>query len=240
MVASLAPAELTPAPSVTPRNGATVAVRQVFVTEDHPIFRHGLVQLINSEPDLMVCGEASSGAQALGALRNVTADLLVLDVSLHGANGIEITKQVLAEHPDLRVLILSMHDESLYALRALRAGACGYVMKREGVEVFLDAIRKVLDGKIHVSGAFNDQLICKVVRGAEAGGITPLDLLTDRELEILQLVGAGKSSREIASDLHLSTKTVESHRLHMKQKLGLGTSTELVRFAVDWVGHQAE
>ena len=160
-----------------------------FVVDDHPIFRHGIVQLINTEPDFFVCGEASSAPQALSALRTVEADAAVLDVSLQGTNGIELLKQIRAEHPDLPVLMLSMHDEKHYALRALRAGAAGY---------------------------------------------------TDREVEVLQLIGEGRSSREIATDLNLSVKTVESHRLHMKEKLRLKNAAELVRFAADWVAQQAE
>ena len=138
------------------------------------------------------------------------------------------------------MLVLSMHDESLYALRALRAGASGYLMKRETPEVLLAALRKVAAGEIYVSANFGEELIFKVVRGSETGGSTALDSLTDREIEVLQLVGEGRSSRQIADELHLSTKTIESHRLHIKEKLGLHSANELVRFAVDWVSQQQQ
>jgi len=212
--------------------------RQIFVVEDHPIFRHGLVQVINSEPDLHVCGEAQGGPAALGALRMKSADLVVTDVCLQGANGIELTKQLRAEHPDIPILVLSMHDETLYAMRALKAGANGFVMKRAGVAVFLDAIRRVLEGKVYVSSDLGEHLIQQAIRGPEALAASPVDLLTDRELEILELIGKGRSSREIAAELNLSTKTVESHRLRMKNKLGMKSAAELVRFAVDWTAEQ--
>lgn len=212
----------------------------MFVVDDHPIFRHGIVQLINSESDLTVCGEAASAPQALSSLRKIEADVAVLDVSLQGTNGIELLKQIRAEHPNLPVLMLSMHDEKHYALRALRAGAAGYIMKREDVETFLTALRKVVAGETVVSPTFGQELIYRVVSSENSQDDSPINVLTDREIEVLQLIGEGKSSREIAADLHLSVKTVESHRLHMKEKLRLKNAAELVRFATDWVTQQAE
>ena len=212
----------------------------VFVVDDHPIFRHGIVQLINTEPDFFVCGEASSAPQALSALRTVEADAAVLDVSLQGTNGIELLKQIRAEHPDLPVLMLSMHDEKHYALRALRAGAAGYIMKREDVDTFLSALRRVVAGETVVSPTFGQELIYRVVSSENSQSDSPINVLTDREVEVLQLIGEGRSSREIATDLNLSVKTVESHRLHMKEKLRLKHAAELVRFAADWVAQQAE
>ncbi|MGV3532651.1 MAG: response regulator [Chthoniobacteraceae bacterium] len=212
----------------------------VFVVDDHPIFRHGIVQLINSEPDFLVCGEASSAPQALSALRTVDADAAVIDVSLQGANGIELLKQIRAEHPDLPVLMLSMHDEKHYALRALRAGPAGYIMKREDVDTFLTALRRVVAGETVVSPTFGQELIYRVVSSENSQSDSPINVLTDREVEVLQHIGEGRSSREIATDLNLSVKTVESHRLHMKEKLRLKNAAELVRFATDWVAQQSE
>jgi len=212
----------------------------VFVVDDHPIFRHGIVQLINTEPDFFVCGEASSAPQALSALRTVDADAAVLDVSLQGTNGIELLKQIRAEHPDLPVLMLSMHDEKHYALRALRAGAAGYIMKREDGDTFLSALRRVVAGETVVSPTFGQELIYRVVSSETSQSDSPINVLTDREVEVLQLIGEGRSSREIAVNLNLSVKTVESHRLHMKEKLRLKNAAELVRFATDWVAQQSE
>jgi DNA-binding NarL/FixJ family response regulator len=212
----------------------------VYVVDDHPIFRHGIVQLINTEPDFFVCGEASSAPQAISALRTLVADVVVLDVSLQGTNGIELLKHIRAEHQDLPVLMLSMHDEKHYALRALRAGASGYIMKREDVEVFLSALRRVVAGEVVVSPAFGQELIYRVVSSGNSPDESPINVLTDREVEVLQLIGEGRSSREISTILNLSVKTIESHRLHMKEKLRLKNAAELVRFAADWVTQQAE
>jgi len=206
---------------------------RIFIVDDHPIFRQGLAKMINLEPDLEVCGEATSAAQTLDALRRINADAAVVDISLPGADGIELVKHLHAEHPKLPILVISVHDERVYALRALRAGALGYLMKREGEHLLISALRSVLAHKVWVSPAFGEQLIYKVASGA-AEGVSPLDSLSDRELEVLRLIGEGKSSREIAEALHLSVKTVESHRLHVKEKLNLGTSSDLVRFAAEW------
>lgn len=212
----------------------------VFVVDDHPIFRHGIVQVINSEPDFIVCGEAATAPQALSSLRELEADAAVLDVSLQGANGIELLKQIHAEHPDLPALMLSMHDEKHYALRSLRAGASGYIMKREDVDTFLGALRRVIAGEIVVSSTFGQELIYRVVQCGNNQDDSPINVLTDREAEVLQLIGQGRSSREIADLLHLSVKTVESHRLHMKEKLRLRSAAELLRFAVDWAAQRVE
>src|SRR4051794_19136218 len=222
-------------PTIAPArpNGSTK--KRIFLVEDHPIFRRGLNQLINTEPDLVVCGEAESAPKAVAKLREVKADGTVLDISLQGTNGLELIKQIRAEHPAMPILVLSMHDETVYALRSLRAGANGYLMKDEVPDTVLSGLRKVLTGDVAVSPRFGEQLIYKVVESGRLGEPSPIDALTDRELEILNLVGAGRSSRQIAADLHLSTKTVESHRLHIKDKLGLKNASELVRFSVEWV-----
>ena len=218
-------------------DGAKAAKRRIFIVEDHPIFRLGLSKLISLEHDLVVCGEANNTVQALDALRHTEADAVVVDISLPGANGMELVKSLRAEHPKLPILILSAHDEKLYALRALRAGASGFLMKRESEHSFVPALRTVLGGKIWVSPSFGQQLIYKIARGADGSG-SPLDALTDRELEILHLVGEGKATSQIAESLHLSVKTVECHRLHVKEKLNLQTAGELARFAVEWVSQQ--
>jgi DNA-binding NarL/FixJ family response regulator len=212
--------------------------RRVFLVDDHPVFRHGIVRLVNSEPGLSVCGEAATAAAALEALRQTPADLAILDVSLAGTNGIELAKQLRAEHPDLLLLIVSMHDEALYALRALRAGAQGYVMKREGTAQLTAAIHKVLAGEVFVSPSFRDQLLYQTAKVPGSKETSALDALTDREMEVLQLLGQGQSTRKIAEELHLSPKTIETHRLHIKEKLGFKQSNELVFFAVNWVSNQ--
>lgn len=218
---------------------ATKTKRRVLLVDDHPLFRRGLASLVDEQPDMKVCGQVSSAPQCLEFLRGNEADAAVLDVSLPGANGLELLKYVRAEHAKLPVLVLSAHDEQTYALRCLRAGASGYLMKTETAENFASALRKVLDGGVYVSSAFGEQLIYQVARSEGDGGASPLEALTDRELEILQHVGQGRSSREIGETLHLSVKTVESHRLHIKEKLGLGDATKLVRFATEWVAQQA-
>ena len=194
--------------------------------------------MICAEEDLEVCGEAATAPEALDALRRIKADAVVIDISLPGSDGIELLKHLRSEHPHLPLLVISAHDEKVYALRALRAGAAGYLMKNEGEDCLIPALRKALAGEVWVSPAFGEQIIYKVVHGAVAGG-NPLDGLSDRELEVLRLIGAGKSTQEIADLLHLSVKTVESHRLHIKEKLALQTSTELVRFAHEWVGQES-
>jgi DNA-binding NarL/FixJ family response regulator len=208
----------------------------VLVVDDHPIIRHGVCQTLGLEPDLQVVAEASSATEALDALRTFSADLAVIDVSLNGTNGIELIKQIRNEHPRLPILVLSMHDESLYALRAVRAGAGGYIMKREAPDLLLTAVRKVLGGEVYLSPALERR-----ARPAEepAPAANPIDALSDRELEVLDLVGQGHHTRDIAQRLALSAKTIETHRLNMKDKLGLKTAPELIRYAVNWVRSQA-
>jgi DNA-binding NarL/FixJ family response regulator len=172
---------------------------------------------------------------ALSALRNVTADLAIVDISLCGANGLELIKNLKAEHPKIPILVLSVHDEKEYAPRALRAGASAYVMKTEAADFVLRAVRAVLDGQITVSPAMRERLITGLVRGSAS---SPVDALSDRELEVLQLIGEGRSSNEIADVLTLSVKTVESHRLHIREKLKLENSGQIVRFALERVQAQ--
>ncbi len=209
--------------------------KTVLIVDDHPVVRHGLSQIIGHERDLAVCGEADCAPAALEAMRRLKPDLALLDISLQGANGIELIKLMRAEQPRLAILMLSMHDESLYALRALRAGARGYVMKSEAMEHLLTAIRKVLAGDIYVSPRFSERLVFKAINSLEGGMGSPVDNLSDRELEVLQFLGKGFGTREIANDLRLSIKTIETHRAHIKEKLGFKDAGEMVRFAIDWV-----
>ena len=171
-------------------------------------------------------------------MRKCRPDLAILDVSLHGANGIELVKLMKAEQPKLPILILSMHDETLYALRALKAGALGYLMKAEALEHVVHAVRRVLEGKIFVSPRFGEKLIFRAVNGSGTDGASPVDDLSDRELEVLTMLGKGHSTKSIAQSLNLSIKTIETHRAHIKEKLGFADSNEMARFAVDWVTHQ--
>lgn len=212
--------------------------RGIIVVDDHPLFRKGVVQMLSQEPDLEVRAEAENSPSALDLMRRTSLDLAIVDIGLHGStNGIELTKSIKAEHPNVPVLVLSMHDESLYASRALRAGASGYLMKREALDSVISAVRAVLKGDIYVSPMMAKRMIAEHV-GADTGGRSPVEKLTDRELEVLQLIGEGNEVRGIAQKLHLSAKTVEAHRAHIKEKLNFSNAREVARFAVQWVDAQ--
>jgi DNA-binding NarL/FixJ family response regulator len=212
--------------------------RRVLIIDDHPVFRHGISAMINAEPDLLVCGEAGSAPAALDAMRRLQPHIALVDISLPGTNGIELLKSIKAEAPKLPMLVVSMHDESLYALRALRAGALGYVMKAEALDSILTAIRKVLKGEPYLSSKFSERLVFKAIRSMDEGLGSPVDKLSDRELEVLNLMGRGFGAQDIANELHLSVKTIETHRAHIKEKLGFHDSKEMVRFAIEWVAQQ--
>jgi DNA-binding NarL/FixJ family response regulator len=213
--------------------------KRIVVVDDHPLFRKGLEQLINTSDDgLAVCGEAGSAAEAIGVIRRLQPDLVIVDLSLPGANGIELIKNIRAEFSKLPILVLSMHDESLYALRAMRAGAQGYVMKQEALGNVVSAIREVCDGRPYLSPAMSSELIAKFAHGPFDGESRETDKLSDRELEILELIGQGKDVRQIAKELHLSSKTVETHRAHIKEKLKLANARQVARFAVQWMSAQ--
>lgn len=219
-----------------PDSSAREAVKtRVFVVDDHPIVRQGLAQMINQEADLRVCGEAEDAPSALQAIGRVKPDVIIIDVSLHGPDGIDLLKSLRARGEPAPVVILSMHDESLYAERALRAGAKAYLMKQEATEKVLVAIRRVLAGDIYVSERMASKLLRQFVTSASPTSAAPVDLLSDRELEVYGMIGRGRSTRQIADALHLSSKTVDSYRAHIKEKLGFGNATELVRHAVQWV-----
>ena len=211
----------------------------ILIVDDHPLFRRGIAQLFSTEPDLEVSGEAADARGALGLLRTRRFDFAVVDIGLQGgANGIELTKSIHAEHPAMPVLVLSMHDEALYAERALRAGARGYVMKREALDCVLTAVRSILDGELYISPSMSKRMIFDHLKGSGEGR-SAVDQLTDRELEVLQLIGSGHDVRAIADQLHLSSKTVEAHRAHIKEKLNLTTAREVARFAQAWVERES-
>ena len=210
------------------------AKKNVFLIDDHPIVRQGLTLLLNQEPDLVVCGEAEEMHAALAAVEKVSPDILILDISLTGPDGLELLKNVRIKMPRLPVLILSMHDESVYAERALRAGANGYIMKQEATEKVLVAVRRILSGEIYVSERIANHMLQHYVRGADIARQSSVAELTNRELEVFRLIGEGHGTRQIADELHLSVKTVESYQAHIKEKLSLRSARELVQHAVQW------
>jgi DNA-binding NarL/FixJ family response regulator len=214
---------------------ATSSKCKVFVVDDHPIVRQGLSQLINREEDLMVCGEAESAHAALEAIRRSQAEVVILDVSLDGPDGIELLKAIRVWNARLPVLILSMHDESLYAERALRAGANGYIMKQEATGRVLTAIRQILRGDVYVSERMAKKMVQQFVAGGGTIRRSSIEELSDRELQVFRLIGQGHGTRQIAEELHLSVKTVESYYAHIKEKLSLRNVRELVQHAVQWV-----
>ncbi len=207
---------------------------RVFVVDDHPIVRQGLALLINQQPDLMVCGEAEDANQVLQAIDAAQPDVLVLDITLRGPDGIDVLKMVRSAQPELPVLILSMHDESLYAERALRAGANGYIMKQEATENVLVALRRILRGEVHVSPRVAHRIVQQLVPGSPRARPASIASLSDRELEVFRLIGAGYGTRRIAQELHLSVKTVESYQAHIKEKLSLDGARALMRRAIEW------
>jgi DNA-binding NarL/FixJ family response regulator len=210
----------------------------ILLVDDHPLFRKGMVELLGSQPDLEVTAEAENSHGTLDAIRARRFDLVVLDIGLRGgANGIELTKMIRAERPELPVLIVSMHDEALYAERALRAGARGYVMKREALDSILSAVREVLKGDVYISPTMTKRMLFDHIQGGGEAR-SAVERLTDRELEVFQLIGEGRDMHEIARELHLSKKTVEAHRANIKEKLAVPSAREVVRYATQWVGQQ--
>lgn len=224
-------AKMQPTSAAAPADSG-VGKRRIFLVDDHPIVRQGLVQLIDKEADLIVVGEGEDVYESLQAIRSSLPDLCLVDVSLRGGDGLELVKEIKAFNPDLPVLMLSMHDEKLYAERALRAGARGYIMKQTPPQTLIDAIRQVLAGQVYVSSGMSATLLHRMVGSKSASAVSPMERLTDRELEIFRMIGGGMRVREIAEKLFLSAKTIEAHREHIKEKLGLKTSAELLRFAI--------
>lgn len=202
------------------------------------MMRVGLGHLIERQADLTVCGEAANPAEALGALPGARPDIILADLTMPGRSGLEFVKDLLATAPQLAILVVSMHDETVYAERALRAGARGYIMKEAGGEAVVTAIRQILAGQAYVSPAMSARILENLSGKKPRGSTSPIEKLSDREFEVFQLIGQGKSTRDVAEQLHLSSKTVDVHRSHIKEKLGLHDTTALIRHAVRWVETQ--
>lgn len=207
---------------------------RVLIVDDHPIVRQGLSALIDQQQELVLCGEAANVNEALRVLASSRPDLLIVDVSLKGESGIDLIKQIKANERRVKVLVCSIHEDLYFAERALNAGALGYVNKQEATDRLLDAIRTVLDGRVYLAPKMVARLLQRAV-GSAAHASDPVDRLTDRELEIVELIGKALTTSEIAETLHLSPKTVETHREHIKAKLTLRNGAELTRWAVQWV-----
>lgn len=214
------------------------ARRRLLLVDDHPFMRAGLAGLIDRQPDLSVCCEAGNPVEAWQALTKGKPDLVLTDLTMPGRSGLEFIKDLLATEPSLSILVVSMHDEVVYAERALRAGARGYIMKEAGGEALLEAIRRVLRGEVYVSPRMSARIMEGLSARRPRGSSSPIERLSDREFEVFQLIGQGKSTRDIAEQLHLSSKTVDVHRSHIKEKLDLKDATALIRHAVRWVETQ--
>ncbi len=208
---------------------------KILIVDDHPILRKGLAMVINQEQDLVVAGEAEDAQTALKMIDSVKPDLAIVDLSLPGIDGIDLIKTMKLKYKDLPSLVVSMHDESIYAERALRAGARGYIMKQEAVEKVLVAIRRVVKGEIFVSDKITTKMLETLILSDDKKVSSPVDLLSNRELTVFRLIGQGFKTSQIASELHLSVKTVESYRSHIKEKLKLDTGTDLMKYAIQWM-----
>jgi DNA-binding NarL/FixJ family response regulator len=226
--------------STNTAEGKSKVRSRILLVDDHPVVRQGLVRLIDQEPDLIVCGEAGSADEALAAIERLAPALVLVDLSLRGKPGLELIKDMRIQHPRTLVMVLSMHDESIWAERALRAGACGYAMKQENPRELINRIRRALNGEMSLSERMSARLISRLSgrraasssAQAGAGAALTLEILGDRELEVLQMIGEGMTMRQIAAAMHISQKTVEAHREHIKQKLHLQSGAELLRYAV--------
>ncbi|MEY2439191.1 MAG: hypothetical protein QOI34_576 [Verrucomicrobiota bacterium] len=208
--------------------------RRIFIVDDHPLVREGLANLINSQADLVVCGQAEDAAQALAGIGASRAELALIDISLKTGSGLELVKDLKANFSDVALVVLSMHDEMLYAERALRAGARGYVMKRETTKEGVTAIRRVLQGDVYVSERVVNLMARRLGSSRRAAASSPVEQLSDRELEIFRLLGQGLTTSQIATDLHLSLKTVQAYCARAKEKFGVDSLTELLRAAIRW------
>ena len=221
---------------------APAGAARLLIVDDHPLMRRGLAQLLSLEADLKIQAQAGSSAEALALLHAQPFELVISDVSLSGVSGLDLLKDIRILWPRLPVLMLSMHDEMLYAERVLRAGARGYVSKQSSADAILAAIRRVLSGQIYVSEEVSGRILGKLVSGEAKNESQDsiVNLLSNRELEVLQFIGRGRGTRDIAAEMHVSVKTVETYRAHIKEKLKLKSAPELMRFAVNWVGHQGQ
>lgn len=210
------------------------AKKAVLVVDDHPLMRQGLALLINQQQDMQVCGEAEEAQAAMLAIAQRRPDIMILDISLNGPDGLELLKSIRASDPDLPVLILSMHDEAIYAERALRAHANGYIMKQEATEKVLVAMRRILNGDLYLSDRMSNKMLQQYIGGGPSMIQSRIASLSDRELEVFRLIGEGRATREIAEELHLSIKTVETYQAHLKEKLSLRSGRELIQHAIQW------
>lgn len=208
---------------------------RVYIADDHALVRRGLAALINAEPDMEVCGEAEDCATATSDVMRLKPDVVIVDISLRTANGIELIKNIKAIDQKIHVMVLSMHDEAVYAMRVLKAGAKGYVMKQDIANKVLEGIQRIRKGQLFFSEKVTNQVLNRIGSGISADGDSPVSGLSDRELEVVNLIGSGLSTSEIASRLHVSVKTIETHRAHIKTKLNIRTATQLVQFCVRWV-----
>jgi DNA-binding NarL/FixJ family response regulator len=230
---------MKPRPHAAPVSApSTSARKRILLVDDHPFMRAGLGQLIDRQPDMVVGGEAGNPVEAFQQLARTPPDLVLTDLTMPGRSGLEFIKDLRAAHADVAILVISMHDEGVYAERVLRAGARGYIMKEAGGENLLAAIRQVLRGEVYVSPRMSARILNALSAGRPRGSHSPIEQLTDREFEVFQLIGQGRSTRDIATQLHLSPKTVDVHRSHIKEKLALRDTTALIRHAVRWVETQ--
>jgi DNA-binding NarL/FixJ family response regulator len=220
---------------MNPSPSETVARKsRVFIVDDHPLVREGLTNLINGQDDLIVCGEAKDSVQTINGIVKARPDVALIDISLENESGLELVKQLRSQFPQVALIILSMHDEGLYAERALRAGARGYVMKHETSKSVVASIRRVLAGGVYVSGKIVKRMAIRLASSREALARSPVERLSDRELEIFRLLGQGRTTSQIAGDLNLSLKTVQAYCARAKEKFGVTSLTELLRAAIRW------
>ncbi len=210
-------------------------ITKILIVDDHPLVRSGIKAIVQLENDLEVCGEAESHAEAWDLIAATEPDLVLVDISLKNSNGLNLLKDIAQTYPEMMTLAVSMHDEYTYAFRCLKAGAKGYVMKQEGTEKILEAIRRVLDGRTYLSPDMTQSAVEQMGTGRGAPGASPVEVLSNRELELFQLTGQGKEIAEIATIMNISPRTVEVHRSHIKKKLGLRTSTDIFQMAYDWL-----
>jgi DNA-binding NarL/FixJ family response regulator len=217
-----------------PVAGVSTTKKSVLVVDDHPLLRQGLAMLINQQHDMRVCGEVEEAQGAMQYIAQYKPDILILDISLKGPDGLDLLKSIRVPYPDLPVLILSMHDEAIYAERALRARANGYIMKQEATEKVLVALRRILNGDVYLSDAMSKKMLHQYIDGAPSMIQSRIAVLSDRELEVFRSIGEGRGTREIAEELRLSVKTVETYQAHIKEKLSLRSGRELIQHAIQW------
>lgn len=213
----------------------SLTAKKIFIVEDHPIFRKGIVQMLSGEPEFEVCGEAEDSREALALIKKTPPDLVIIDISLKNSSGIELIKDIRALYPDMMMLALSMHDENIYAERVVRSGARGYIMKDAPPEVLLSAVKQVFSGRVYVSENISAKMLDRIAEGRKNESSSPVDILSDRELEVFKLIGSGDTTRRIAEKLGISIKTVENHRAHIKDKMNIENSIELIQQATIWV-----